>query len=102
MPATEVRAFLSKFERSYVAELLREEWLKVLGKRGDWQELDRQAAFYGRADRAERCYGWPPRLARGDERASVQAAAICLEPRERPDSRRKHAGATVAAGQLAG
>ncbi|HZE59229.1 MAG TPA: lytic transglycosylase domain-containing protein, partial [Burkholderiales bacterium] len=43
MPATEVHAFLSKFERSYVAELLREEWLKVLGRRGDWQEFDRQA-----------------------------------------------------------
>src|SRR5207302_2052479 len=67
MPPAEVRGFLSKFERTYVAELLREEWLKVLGKRGDWQEFDRQAAFYGRDDLEVRCYGWASRLARGDE-----------------------------------
>ena len=100
MPPAEVRGFLSKFERTYVAELLREEWLKVLGKRGDWQEFDRQAAFYGRDDLEVRCYGWASRLARGDESAYGEAAAMWLEPRELPEGCSKLADAMMEAGQL--
>src|SRR5947207_3441982 len=101
MPATEVRAFLSKFERSYVAELLREEWLKVLGRRGDWQEFDRQAAFYSRDDLEVRCYGWASRLQRGDESAYAEAAAaMWLEPRELPEGCSKLADAMMEQGQL--
>src|SRR3989442_9279078 len=100
MPATEVRAFLSKFERTYVAELLREEWLKVLGKRGDWQEFDRQAAFYSRDDLEVRCYGWASRLERGDESAYTEAAAMWLEPRELPEGCSKLADAMLQEGQL--
>src|SRR5438105_4117628 len=100
MPPAEVRDFLSKFERTYVAELLREEWLKVLGKRGDWQEFDRQAAFYGRDDLEVRCYGWASRLARGDESAYGEAAAMWLEPRELPEGCSKLADAMMEAGQL--
>src|SRR2546425_1236673 len=100
MPATEVRAFLSKFERTYVAELLREEWLKVLGKRGDWQEFDRQAAFYSRDDLEVRCYGWASRLERGDESAYAEAAAMWLEPRELPEGCSRLADAMMEAGQL--
>jgi len=100
MPATEVRAFLTKFERTYVAELLREEWLKVLGKRGDWQEFDRQAAFYSRDDLEVRCYGWASRLQRGDESAYAEAAAMWLEPRELPEGCSKLADAMMEEGQL--
>jgi soluble lytic murein transglycosylase len=100
MPPAEVRAFLSKFERSYVAEMLREEWLKVLGKRGEWQEFDRQAAFYSRDDLEVRCYGWASRLERGDESAYAEAAAMWLEPRELPDGCAKVADAMVEEGQL--
>src|SRR2546427_1207418 len=101
MPATEVRAFLSKFERTYVAELLREEWLKVLGRRGDWQEFDRQAAFYSRDDLEVRCYGWASRLQRGDKSAYAEAAAaMWLEPRELPEGCSKLADAMMEEGQL--
>src|SRR5438309_263156 len=101
MPATEVHAFLSKFERTYVAELLREEWLKVLGRRGDWQEFDRQAAFYSRDDLEVRCYGWASRLQRGDESAYAEAAAaMWLEPRELPEGCSKLADAMMEEGQL--
>src|SRR5207247_454715 len=84
MPATEVRAFLSKFERTYVAELLREEWLKVLGRRGDWQEFDRQAAFYSRDDLEVRCYGRASRegvvlAVVGFARSDAEGAAAALD-----------------------
>src|SRR5207302_3223409 len=95
LPSAEVRGFLSKFERTYVAELLREEWLKVLGKRGDWQEFDRQAAFYGRDDLEVRCYGWASRLAPGDESAHAEAAATWRRPRELPGARSKVADARM-------
>ena len=35
--AADVQEFLSKHSATYVAELMRGDWLKVLGKRGDWQ-----------------------------------------------------------------
>ena len=41
---------------TYVAERLRGDWLKVLGKRGDWQEFERELALYAREDLEIRCY----------------------------------------------
>src|SRR2546430_11845112 len=100
MPATEVRAFLSKFERTYVSELLPEEWLKVLGRRGDWQEFDRQAAFYSRDDLEERCYGWASRLQGGQANAHADAAAAKWHPPQPPRGCRKLPHAVVEGGPL--
>ena len=55
---SEVRAFFSKYGNTYVAELLRGDWLKVLGKRADWKEFEREAAEYARDDIGIRCYAW--------------------------------------------
>src|SRR4026209_1532510 len=44
--ASEVRAFFCTYGNTYVAERLRGDWLKVLGKRADWKEFDREAADY--------------------------------------------------------
>src|ERR1044071_7545996 len=46
-PRAEVREFLSKYADAYVAERLRGEWLRVLGRRGEWGEFDREVAAYG-------------------------------------------------------
>src|SRR5213075_2042617 len=46
-PRAEVREFLSKYADAYVAERLRGEWLRVLGRRGDWAEFEREVAAYG-------------------------------------------------------
>src|SRR4249920_3507231 len=35
-PRAEVREFLSKYSDAYVAERLRGEWLRVLGRRAEW------------------------------------------------------------------
>ena len=80
----DVRAFLDSYRDSYVAERLRGDWLKVLGKRGDWQEFGREAALYPREDLEIRCYGLLARIARGDEGALDEAAPIWVEPRELP------------------
>jgi soluble lytic murein transglycosylase len=82
--APEVRAFLSAHEDTYVAELLRGEWLKVLGSRADWPEFERELARYGREDLEIRCYSLASRMASKDQSALVEALGMWLEPRALP------------------
>ncbi|HVL36166.1 MAG TPA: transglycosylase SLT domain-containing protein [Burkholderiales bacterium] len=82
--ASDVRPFLEQHADQYVAERLRGDWLKVLGKRSDWNEFDRELARYGREDLEIRCYAWLSRLARGDEAAAAEARGMWLEPRALP------------------
>ena len=84
--ASEVRPFLSTHGNTYVGERLRGEWLKVLGKRADWQEFDRELANYGREELEIRCYAWLSQVTRGDDSALGEAQAMWLEPRELPPS----------------
>jgi soluble lytic murein transglycosylase len=81
--ASDVRAVLAAYQGTYVAERLRGDWLKVLGKRGDWQEFEREAQLYSRDDLEIRCYAALARLARGDEGALDELPGW-LEPRELP------------------
>jgi len=83
--ASEVRAFFSTYGNTYVAERLRGDWLKVLGKRADWKEFDREAADYARDDVEIRCYAWLSRLSRGDESALAEAQEMWLYPAELPE-----------------
>jgi len=80
----EVQPFFDKHGGTYVAELLRADWLRVLGRRGAWQEFDAYATGYPRDDLELRCYIWLSHVARGDEGALAEAAPMWLEPRELP------------------
>lgn len=83
----EVRRFLKTHENLYVAELLRGEWLKVLGERGDWKEFRREAASYDRGDLEIRCYAWLARAASGERKALEEAFdSMWLEPQALPKS----------------
>ena len=84
-PASEVRALLAKHNGTYVAERLRGDWLKVLGKRRDWQAFDQEEPQYTREDLEIRCYAWSSRIARGDEAALSAVAAMWLEPKDLPE-----------------
>ena len=84
-PDEAVRAFLKREAGSYVADRLRADWLKLLGKRGDWQSFDQELPLLVQDDLELRCYGWLSRLARGDDGAYEEAKAIWLEPRELPE-----------------
>jgi soluble lytic murein transglycosylase len=83
--SAEVQAFFDKHRGSYVADVLRTDWLRVLGRRGAWQEFDGAATNYPRDDLELRCYIWLSHVARGDETALEEAAPMWLEPRELPD-----------------
>jgi len=81
----DVHAFFDKHGNTYAAELLRADWLRVLGRRGAWQDFDRDAVNYPRDDIELRCYIWSSHVARGDETALDEAAPVWLEPRELPE-----------------
>jgi soluble lytic murein transglycosylase len=81
----DVSEFLSRHRDSYVAELLRGDWLRLTGKRGDWQEFNREVRAYPRDDLEIRCYGWSARLERDDDIALAEARAMWLLPSELPE-----------------
>jgi soluble lytic murein transglycosylase len=81
----DVQRFLSRHEGAYLAELLRGDWLRELGRRGEWQAFEHELGPLAQEDLELRCYGWSARLARGDGDAVTQARAAWLEPRELPD-----------------
>jgi soluble lytic murein transglycosylase len=85
-PTAEVRAFFEEHANTYVAELLRGDWLKVLGKRGDWKEFEREVQLYPREDLEIRCYATLMGLQqRGEELAMKDADWMWLEPAELPE-----------------
>ena len=83
--ATEAREFLSRQAGSYLADRLRSDWLKALGRRGDWQTFDLELAPLVQEDLEVRCYGWLSRLARSDDSVHEEAKAMWLEPKELPE-----------------
>jgi soluble lytic murein transglycosylase len=100
-PVADLRAFLTAEQGSYLAERLRSDWLKELGKRGDWENFDRELPLLGQDDLDVRCFGWQSRLARGDEGVFGEAKDMWLEPRELPESCAALAEKMMAAEKLA-
>ncbi len=96
----DVHAFFAQHGNTYVAETLRTEWLKVLGRRGAWSDFDRDATNYPLDDLELRCYIWSSHLARGDESALDEAAPVWLEPRELPEGCAKLADTMWKRGRL--
>ena len=85
MPSTEVRAYLAKYPGSYLADRLRADWLKELGKRRDWQTFDLELAALTVDDADTRCYALASRLSRGDESTINEVSRYWHEPRELPE-----------------
>ncbi len=91
----EVRRYLEQHAGTYLGDLMRADWLKELGRRGAWQEFERELGPLVQDELEIRCYAWRARLARGDSDAAAEARTAWLEPRELPD------GCQVLAEQLA-
>jgi soluble lytic murein transglycosylase len=85
LSATEAREFLSRQAGSYLADRLRSDWLKALGRRSDWQTFDLELAPLVQEDLEVRCYGWLSRLARSDDGVHDEAKVMWLEPKELPE-----------------
>jgi soluble lytic murein transglycosylase len=76
----EVKAFLARYSGTYVAEMMRADWLRVLGRRRDWTRFDAELASLEEPDPEIRCYVLASRLARGDGSAAELAEAVWRDP----------------------
>ncbi len=84
-PDGDVQAFLAKHAGTYLAQALRADWVKQLGKREQWTRFERALAPLAARDLELRCYGWAARLARGDKAVAAEAKAMWLVPGDLPE-----------------
>ena len=71
-----LRDFLQRNEGSYVAEKLRADWIRLLGKRSMWNEVDAEFPKMIAPEPDVTCYNQQARLARND-RAVLAEAIDC-------------------------
>jgi soluble lytic murein transglycosylase len=80
-----LRAFLERHDGTYVAEKLRADWIRWLGKRGNWAEI---VVEYPRLIAPEpdvTCWSQQARLAGGDKAALDEARQLWLTMLEPPE-----------------
>jgi soluble lytic murein transglycosylase len=84
-PAT-VSAFLSRNENTYVAEKLRIDWLRQLGRKQQWTVFDSEYPRLLQPDQEMACYSLQSRRAQGDARALDDALPFWLNLLEPPEA----------------
>lgn len=84
-PAT-VKAFLARHEKTYLAEKLRSDWLKLQGRKQQWDEFDAEYPALAQPDQEVSCLSLQSRRAGGDTRANDEAMTLWLNLIEPPDS----------------
>lgn len=84
--AASVKPFLKRYEGSYLAEKLRSEWLKQLGKQGRWAEFDAEFPALAQPDQELTCYALQSRRLRGDATMLDEAMPLWLTLIEPPDA----------------
>ena len=82
-PST-IRSFLERNDKSYIAEKLRGDWLKQLGKKQQWSDFDREFPALAQPDQEISCYAMQSRRARGDASANDEAIKLWLTLIEPP------------------
>ncbi len=81
-----IRSFLERNERSYVAEKLRADWIRWLGKRGKWTEIDVEYPKLVAPEPDVTCWYQQARLAGGDKAALDEAQKLWLTLLEPPEA----------------
>jgi soluble lytic murein transglycosylase len=81
-----LRSFFERYEKSYVAEKLRADWIRWLGKRGMWTEVDVEFPKLIAPDADVKCYSQQARLARNDKTALDEAEKTWLTQLEPPEA----------------
>ena len=98
--AEEVRDVLSRNAGSALAEQLRTDWLKVLGKSGRWDLFQEEYPQLSSDDPDVTCYALLGRWKRGEESVSEQFRAFWSAPRDLPDGCLQLARAFAKAGMI--
>ena len=80
----EIRAFLNAHPNSVVADSLRREWLKILGKLDQWELFSAEAPLLVSDDVEITCHQWRHRLRRNDRDAFTEAKSFWNAARAAP------------------
>ena len=74
----QITQFIQRYEGQFVADRLRNDWLLMLGKRGDWKQFDAQLPLFVLADDAQvDCYAIASKAAQ-NQLVRAQARAVAL------------------------
>ncbi len=84
--SAEVRDFLARQAGSYLADKLRGEWLKVLGKRRDWAVFDAEYPPLVQPNQEITCYALQNRLRLADLGALEEARPLWFAAAELPEA----------------
>lgn len=98
--AEEVREFLSRYPGTALAEQLRTDWLKVLGKSGRWELFQEEYPALSSDDPEVTCYALLSRWKHDDASVLDRFRTFWNAPRELPDGCLQLARAVSKAGQL--
>jgi len=80
-----IRAFLERNDKSYVAEKLRADWIRWLGKRSTWNEVDSEYSRLIAPEADVTCYQQQARWQRNDQSALGEVAKLWLTQLEPPE-----------------
>ena len=83
--ADEVRDFLARRDGSYIAERLRADWLRVLGKKGDWETFRAERPKLVNEEPDIACYGLQERYRSGDASALIELKPFWQAPKDLPE-----------------
>jgi len=98
----EVRGFLAANRDGPLAERLRNEWLKVLGERGEWELFNAELPLLASRDVEITCYALRSRMQTKPEETLPQARSLWFVNRDLPDSCTPLLEAMIAAGIISG
>ena len=84
--AAEIRAFLNLHPQSVVADGLRREWLKILGRLDQWERFAAEINLVNTDDPEITCHHWRYRLIRQDRDALAEAKSFWNSARAAPDA----------------
>jgi soluble lytic murein transglycosylase len=98
--AEEVRAFVTREQGNVLAEQMRKEWLKALGKKQRWELFRAEHPLLVEDDNEIGCYALQARWQQRDESALAEVRAQWRAPRELPEGCVPLAEALIAGGQF--
>lgn len=98
--AEEVRDFLGRYPGTVLAEQLRGDWLKVLGKAGRWESFNLEYPALASDDPEVTCYALLGRWRRDDATVAADFRPLWNAPRELPEGCATVATEMRKAGQL--
>ena len=81
-----IRSFLKRYQHDLVADRLRSDWLKILGKNRQWPLFEAEYSLLVNKDAESLCYHYQHRLDVHDKSAHADIKALWFTPTSLPDS----------------